>query len=87
MKVYKIYNSQTGKVVYSRSVKFDEDWLFDEGKSSSGPYIRMEEHLYENYNLMLLKEIQQLRMLRESKQVQDHMERDLRLRSSQYMHG
>ena len=36
MKAYKIYNSQTGKVVYSRSVKFDEDWLFDEGKSSSG---------------------------------------------------
>ena len=36
MKAYKIYNSQIGKVVYSRSVKFDEDWLFDEGKSSSG---------------------------------------------------
>ena len=35
MKAYKIYNSQTGKVVYSRSVKFDEDWLY-EGKSSSG---------------------------------------------------
>ena len=34
MKAYKIYNSQTGKVVYSRSVKFDEDWLY-EGKSSS----------------------------------------------------
>ena len=36
IKAYKIYNSHTGKVVYSRSVKFDEDWLFDEGKSSSG---------------------------------------------------
>ena len=83
MKAYKIYNSQTGKVVYSRSVKFDEDWLFDEGKSSSRTYIWMEEHLYKNYNLMLLNEIQQLRMLRESKQVQDHMERDLHLGSRQ----
>ena len=31
-----MYNSQTGKVVYSKSVKFHEYWLFDEGKSSSG---------------------------------------------------
>ena len=51
------------------------------------PYIWMEEHLYKNYNLMLLKEIQQLSMLRESKQVQDHMERDSRLGSKQYMLG
>ena len=36
MKSYKIYNSQTTKVVYNGFVKFDEDWLFDEGKSSSG---------------------------------------------------
>ena len=51
------------------------------------PYIWMEEHLYKNYNLMLLNEIQQLRMLRESKQVQGHMERDSCLGSSQYMLG
>ena len=81
------YNSQTGKVVYSRSVKFDEDWLFDEGKSSSGTLHRMVEHLYKNYNLMLLKEIQQLRMLKESKQVQDHMGRDSYLGSKQHMLG
>ena len=49
------------------------------------PYIWIEEHLYKNYNVMLLKEIQQLRMLRESKQVQEHMERDSGLGSMQHV--
>ena len=47
----------------------------------------MVEHLYKNYNLMLLKEIQQLRMLKESKRVQDHMGRDSYLGSKQHMLG
>ena len=62
MKSYKIYNSQTTKVVYNGFVKFDEDWLFDEGKSQRVLYTWMTEHLYKNYNMMLSKEIQQLNM-------------------------
>ena len=87
IKAYKIYNSQTGKVVYSRSVKFDEDWLFDEDKSSSGTLHMDGGASIQDYNLMLLKEIQQLRMLKESKRVQDHMGRDSYLGSKQHMLG